>query len=155
MNRYLIALLIASAASPVCGGAAHSQPNQTIPVERSRIPALLVIVDTLSTINPRYRILRTSGDPVSDAILLPRNADPEMVTEAILALQMIRQRAPGVGTAPAELRMRTVSEAHPMRRVLPWAGRIIGDLRRAPYGDMAPLGRVRSIQIWLPSPRHD
>lgn len=153
MIRYRTVLVLACAAC-LASVPGHTQAPQLGPGTGARIPALLVLVDTLSHEAPRYRIvrLRIEGDNPSDAILLPHDADPQLITEAIQGLQLIREHAPETGDAPAVLRVRAESRPIGGGRVLPWAARVLGDLRRAATRHVPGLGNIRMIRIWLPRP---
>lgn len=154
MRRYLTTLVFAFAACLSWDVPGHAQAAQPRSAAGARVPALLVLVDTLSQEAPGYRILRfpVDGDVPSDVILLPRSADPELITDAIQALQMIRSHVQNRVDAPAMLRVRVDGRRVGRGRVLPWAGRVLGDLRSAAPRDLAGLGNVRAIRIWLPAP---
>jgi hypothetical protein len=143
MARLLKACLVATCAA-VFARPATSEAQVPEREPGMRVPALVAVVDTLPPNTPRFRIMR--GEQ-RDVILLPTDADAQLLTLAIEALRTIRSQSP---PGPMLLRMRSTGDGGPRRRVLPWASRVLGDLRHASEQQVQGVGMVRAVEIWLP-----
>lgn len=129
-------------------GRASAQADQSSPRAESRAPVLLALVDTLPDTVPRFRIIRLPGESAREAVLLPSDATPELLTQALDALRMIwvhdKRSQPG-----EMLRLNGGKAETRPRRTLPWAGRVLHDLREAHRRQVPGVGSVRAVQIWL------
>lgn len=116
----------------------------------ARVPVLLAFVDSLPDTGPRFRIVRLAGESVRDVILLPPDANPDLLTEALETLRMVWTRYGGGGAADGALfrRVPSTSQLRP-RRVLPWSDRVLHDLRESRPRQVPGVGHVRTVQIWL------
>lgn len=147
MNRILRPWVAAAGMAVL---ACHVPSDAQVPARTlgPRVPALVAFVDTLPQDVPRFRILR---DGVRDVILLPPDADAELLTLAVEALGLARSQSP---TGQLLLRVGGAEAAgaagNAARRVLPWAGRVLADARNAREQHVPGVGRVRAVQIWLP-----
>jgi hypothetical protein len=122
-------------------GAAHGAP---------RIPVLLAVVDTLQDTKSRFRIVRLAGESARHVVLLPENATPELLTEAVETLRLVWTRAGGSSDAPTGMYRRAPGQTETRSpRVLSWGERVINDLRHAPERHVPGVGHVRAVQIWL------
>jgi hypothetical protein len=154
LRRTLSLVLIASALGCALGVApAYSQgPERQLPSPRARVPVTVALVDRLPAPDAPFVILRRTRATPADVILLPRDADATVLTDAVRALLLARRNAGGdVAAAPAVLRARFRSSGGNGRPLLPWAPRVLNDLRRAPVSELVGVGQVRSVQIWLPA----
>lgn len=154
LRRTLSLVLIASVLAGVPGVApAHSQPPERQPPRTpTRVPVTVALVDRLPAPDAPFVILRRTNATPADVILLPRDADASVLTDAVRALLLARRNAGGdVAAAPAVLRARFRSSGGNGRPLLPWAPRVLNDLRRANVRELAGVGPVKAVQIWLPA----
>jgi hypothetical protein len=144
--RLLICLL--SFGGVLLSDTASSQVDRSSPRAQSRAPVLLAVVDTLPDTVPRFRIIRLPGESAREAVLLPSDAGPELLTQAVEALR--RVWAHDRGLQPGEmLRLNGGKAETHKRRTFPWAGRVLQDLREAHPRRIPGVGYVRAVQIWL------
>jgi hypothetical protein len=143
MNK-LILLLIALAT--VTAGRVGAQTADASP--RARVPVWVAIAQDLQE-TEGYRILRFAGNGAGDVILLQPNADAVTFTRAVDALMAIRTRAGDTPQADAAMRVRT--SQHRPRGPLPWANRVLRDLRVAELRQVPRVGMRRAVRIWLPA----
>ena len=120
----------------------------------TRVPVTVALVDTLAGDAP-FRILRRATVAPYDVILLRANADSAALSAAVQDLISIRQVQGDTARAAAGVvRVRRPSATPGQRmRMLPWARRVIDDLRRAERQAVAGVGSVPAVQIWLPPQR--
>lgn len=144
MPRLLTHLL--AIGSMLFSATAGAQPERNVPGDGSRAPVLIAVVDTL----PDFRIIRLPGESVRQAVLLPSSATPEMLTEALETLRVVWARDDDRMNAPGMM-MRRVTRTAALRTriVLPWAERVLHDLRDAHRRRVPGVGDVRAVQIWL------
>lgn len=86
------------------------------------------------------------------------HTSPVLLTEALKTLRLVwaqgNSRADAAGEHALFRRSPATAAARP-RRVLPWAARVLDDLREAPPRHVPGVGRVKAVQIWLaPMPAH-
>lgn len=130
------------------GEAARAQPLEG--GAPSRIPVLLVALDTLPTTEPRFRIVRLGDNSARYMILLPDDAAPEVLSEAVEALRIVWATGPHPDAPHAMLRVAPSQPARSRpRRMLPWGDRVLRDLREARARHVPDVGHVRAVQIWL------
>ena len=113
----------------------------------ARVPVTIALVEQLPYPDAPFIILRQSAG--SDYILLPADADAALLTDAVNALLLARQRGGDRATADALLRLRAPERAR-RARPLPWGDRVLVDLRRAPRRAVPTVGEAPTVQIWLP-----
>jgi hypothetical protein len=123
-----------------------AQPARAPARTPSRVPVTVAVVERLPYPEAPFIILRQSG---SDYVLLPLEADAALLTDAVNALLLARRQGGDQPTANAILRVRA-PEGGRARRPLPWAARVLADLRRAPLLSVPGVGEVPAVQIWLP-----
>lgn len=140
-STWLLALLV------VVAGELSAQATPRSPHTPSRVPATVALVEQLPYPDAPFIILRQSAG--SDYILLPANADAALLTDAVNALLLARQRGGDRATADAVLRAR-VPERVRGARPLPWVARVLADLRNAPRRSVPSVGQAPAVQIWLP-----
>lgn len=118
----------------------------------SRVPVTVALVEHLPAADGPYAILRRPDVAPNDVILLPRSAaNPRLLSDAVQALLLARRQGGDVPSAHGRMRVRLGQDAEGRERaVLPWAPRVIQDLRRAAPVDVAGVGTVPAVQIWLP-----
>lgn len=118
----------------------------------SRRPVLVTVVDTVGDAAPGYRIVRLAGELSQDVILLPEDASPELLTEAVEALRVVWQRAGERVDASATVRVVPTEPGGTVgrRRAVPWGEKVLQDLRTARERHVPGVGRVRALRIWLP-----
>lgn len=145
MRNLLIGLLALGWALP--GRQASAQAHQS----PARVPVLLASVDSLTDTAPRFRLVRLAGESVRDVVLLPPDANPDLLAEALETLRMVWARGGAAGTPDAGVMFRRVpgtTQPRP-RRVPPWSDRVLHDLREARPRQVPGIGHVRTVQIWL------
>lgn len=113
----------------------------------TRVPVMVALVQQLPYPDAPFIILRQSAG--SDYILLPGDADAALLTDAVNALLLARQRGGDRATADAVLRLRAPERVRGARP-LPWVDRVLADLRRAPRRAVPRVGQAPAVQIWLP-----
>jgi hypothetical protein len=117
----------------------------------ARVPVLLAVVDSLPDTGLRFRIVQMVGESVRDVVLLPPDANPDLLAEALETLRMVWTRGGDPGTAGGGVMFRRAesrTEPRP-RRVPPWSDRVLHDLREARPRQIPGVGHVRAVQIWL------
>jgi len=120
----------------------------------TRVPVMLALVDTLTGDAP-FRILRRADVTPHDVILFRAGADWATLSAAVQDLLSIR-RVQGDTTRSGAGAMRVRQPGRTAARevrMLPWARRVMEDLRRADSRVIAGVGTVPSVQIWLPPQR--
>lgn len=132
---------------------AAAQQSET-PRRPTRVPVTLALVDSVPQGNPPFRILRRADVEPHDVILLRADADSVTLSAAVADLLLIRAQQGDTTRAEAMVRVRR-RDAEPDRpvRMLPWGRRVMDDLRRAAPKELAGVGTVPAVQIWLPPQR--
>jgi hypothetical protein len=122
-----------------------------------RVPVLLAVVDSLPGTGSGFRIVQLAGESARNVVLLSPNASPDALTEAVETLRAVLALRGGGGSAgggSAMYRAAPGTTDSRSRRVLPWAERVLRDLRMAHPRHVPDVGHVRAVQIWLaPHPR--
>lgn len=113
----------------------------------SRVPVTVALVERLPYPGAPFVILRQAAG--GDYILLPEDADAALLTDAVNALLLARQRGGDRVTADAVLRVRAPERVRGTRP-LPWVARVLTDLRTAPRSAVPSVGLAPAVQIWLP-----
>jgi hypothetical protein len=142
-----ILLLILVALTPAAVAAEHCIAQQAEGT-RPRVPAWVAIDPELKGTETRFRLARFAGSTPRDVILLQPDADATTLTQAVEALLAARRAGGDTPSSDALLRVR---QPHHGARVLPWAGRVLYDVRAAATRQIPGVGRVRAVQIWLPA----
>jgi hypothetical protein len=146
LPRLLICVL--SLGGVLLSGAASAQADRSSPGAQSRAPVLLALVDSLPDTVPRFRLIRLPGESTREAVLLPSDATPELLTQALETLRMVWVH--DEGSQPGEmLRLKGGTAETHRRRAFPWAGRVLHDLHEAQPRQIPGVGSVRAVQIWL------
>jgi len=97
----------------------------------SRVPAAVVLVDSLPQQGAPFVIVRRVGVTPSDAISLGNGATAEHLSDAVRALMMARQASGDFPATASTMRVRPRQGGAQNRPVLPWAPRVIADVSRA------------------------
>lgn len=142
-----IALL---AASPLAAQQTKQQGRS------ARVPATIVLADSFPYPGTNAVIIRRRGDATDRArpdiiVLRGSTATTQELSDAIVNLLSVRGGLGDTASSSRILRVHPhpgVSEAKP-KAVLPWAQRVLADLRIAPERQIAGVGRVRAVDIWL------
>lgn len=114
---------------------------------RTRVPVLVAISPELQGTAMPFRLARFGGNSPRDVILLAPGADATVLTQAVEALMIVRRHIGDNAGAGATFRARQPQ----LPRVLPWAARVMQDVRSAAQRDIPGVGRLRAVQIWLPA----
>jgi hypothetical protein len=115
---------------------------------------VLALADSLTSDAP-FRILRRADVTPHDVILFRADADSATLSAAVHDLLAIRRvQGDTTRSGTGAMRVRQPGRAAPRTvRMLPWARRVMDDLRRADRQVIAGVGTVPSVQIWLPPQR--
>jgi hypothetical protein len=119
---------------------------------RARTSVLIVLVDELPHGSEAFEILRRAEIVPHDVILLRSDAGAAELTAAVRTLMAARQQGGDDPERSVVLRKRR-SAASPPGRSLPWAPRVLNDLRQARAIDVRGVGMRPAVEIWLPSRR--
>ncbi len=141
----LIAAGLTLSASPGAG----QVPN--LPSRPTRVPVTVVTVERLPVPGAPFVVLRRADASPRDVIVLPAGADAKLLSEAVQALLVARQAGGDTAAATATLRVRPQRGRTSQRPVLPWAQRVLNDLRRADARPVEGVGSVRAVEIWVPA----
>lgn len=121
--------------------------------KRPRVPVTVVLVDRTPGVGASSVVLRRVHTAPHDVILLHADsASAQQLSNAVLDLLTIR--SVGGDTASKDVVVRVTSKSLPaggVRKQLPWAQRVINDLRNADRRAVTGVGEVQAVQIWLPS----
>jgi hypothetical protein len=128
---------------------AQDGARRTIP----RIPMTVALVAQLPRAGEPFAVLRRMDAAPHDVILIPESATAELLSDAIQTLVVARQASGDLPGFTGYVRTKPHGQQATHRRTLPWAGRVLGDVRKAEPAELTGIGRVRSVQIWLP-PQH-
>lgn len=143
MRNLIRSLLLAFAVALV--PSAFCAAQQAHPAARARVPALVAISPDLQRAETPFRLARFGGNSPRDVILLAPDADASVLTQAVEALMIVRRQS--AASTSATFR---VQQTRPPR-VLPWAARVLQDVRGAAPQEIPGVGRLRAVQIWLPA----
>ena len=123
---------------------------QTVPRAGSRVPATIVLSDDRAAAS-RFVVQRSPGAARHDVIILASDASEDEFADAVRTLLTVRQKEGDVPALKQTLRMRPKQASTARRPAYPWAARVLADLRRSNRVEIDGIGRVRAVQIWLPS----
>jgi hypothetical protein len=150
----VVRFLVLACGALLVGTAASAQADHSAV---ARAPVLVALVESLPGPEPRFRIIRIAGEPVQHAILLPADASPGLLSSAVEALRLVWAHTPdqSADSPGASYRLRSgTTDSAARRGTLPWAERVIADLRAEPERNVPGVGRARAVRIWLvPLPR--
>jgi hypothetical protein len=123
---------------------------------RMRVPVTVALVERLQDYGDGPAvILRRSDVAPRDVILLRAEAaNAQQLSRVVFDLLAIRRQVGDTASITGAVRVRPQKGA-PARtpRELPWAQRVVDDVRRAELQNIPGVGMVRAVQIWLP-PQH-
>jgi hypothetical protein len=125
--------------------------GQTAPGAPRRVPVTVASVERLPVTGAPFAVIRRTNASPRDVILLPAGADAKLLSEAVQALLVARQAGGDTAVTPATLRVRPQRGRTSQRPVLPWAQRVLNDLRRAEARPVEGIGVVPAVEIWLPA----
>lgn len=125
------------------------QVGAQVSTQRSaaRFAATVVLVDSLPVPNARFLVQRRPNLQPADVILVQTDANPAEVSDAVRALLTARQASGDFPTTSATIRVRPQQA----RGAFPWSPQVLADLRRSARRNIAGVGSVRAVEIWLPS----
>lgn len=120
----------------------------------TRVPVLVAITNTPNLSQQPFMVLRRAGGAAGDVIVLREGtASAAQLSQAVYMLLASRRTegdtAQTVKAFGGEVR---TAEGQPARE-LPWAQRVIDDVRNAQPRAVPGVGRARAVQIWLPAQR--
>jgi hypothetical protein len=127
---------------------AAQQPGTERP---RRVPATVVLVDSLTQSSAPFLLVRRADATPTDLILVNSGIDPAQLSDAIRGLLTARQSGGDFPRVAATLRVRSRQPTGAgARPPFPWAARVLNDLRRADPREVQGVGRARAVEIWLP-----
>ncbi|HEX8320050.1 hypothetical protein [Longimicrobium sp.] len=147
MRSLIRALLLAVAVAVVPQSFCMAQ--QAHGTAQARVPALVAISPELQGAETPFRLERFGGRSPQDVILLAPDADAATLTQAVEALMAVRRATGDAASGSATFRVQQAQRP----RVLPWAARVLQDVRGAAPRAIPGIGRLRAVQIWLPAQR--
>ncbi|MEW5929860.1 MAG: hypothetical protein AB1941_20600 [Gemmatimonadota bacterium] len=115
----------------------------------ARVPVTVALAEGSTLGDAPFRVLRRADTSPHDVILLAPDADAAALSEAVGQLLTIRRVQGNVPAVTGAMRVRRPGSGRGPR-MLPWAPRVLQDLRRADTRPLAGVGTVRSVQVWLP-----
>lgn len=125
--------------------------SQQVPTRPTRVPVTLAMVDSTLLREGHYRILRRADQSPHDVILLRHDADVAVLSGAVESLLLIRAQSGDTAKVSGTTRIRrSVGGPERQSRTLPWAGRVLTDLRRAQPRALAGVGIASTVEVWLP-----
>lgn len=117
----------------------------------ARVAVTVALSEAISDSVPPYTILRIPGSARPDVIVLRHDADEHSLSEAVRTLLLTRRQTGDVPASAGRFRMRRSEGGHEGRpSVLPWAARVLRDLRESPIRPVDGVGAVKAVEIWLP-----
>lgn len=120
----------------------------------TRVPVTLALVDDISGGATPFLIVRRVDVAPYDVILLQSSASQDALSEAIGDLLTLRSIAGDTAATGGMVRIRRPQQPTGRSpRPLPWAGRVMNDLRQAQPRHIAGVGMVPAIEVWLPPQR--
>jgi hypothetical protein len=131
--------------------AGRGNGQQNAPRGHPRVPVVVVMLDSALAASPGYRIVRRHGGGPDDVIELAPTADAATFSDAVRRLMLVRRTTGDTASTGGEVRVRGGATPAGGGAALPWADRVLGDLRAADRRQVAGLGRVRTVRIWLPA----
>ena len=142
-------LLSAALLFGVCGSlSAQLEGSRT---RAQRVPVTVVLVDRLPQSGSPFLVQRRPDLRPNDVILLPSDATAAALSDAVRTLLTARQVSGDSPTARVTMRMRPHRQgARVAAREFPWVHRVLADLRHSGRRDVAGVGKVRAVEIWLP-----
>jgi hypothetical protein len=147
LSRILAVLATALTIFPAPGAAQAPRA----PGAPTRVPVTIAVVERLPVPDAPFVVLRRTNVTPRDVILLPAGADAALLSEAVQMLLIARQAGGDTAAAAATLRVRPQrGRTASQRPVLPWAQRVLADLRRAAARPVEGVGQVPAVEIWLP-----
>ncbi|MDQ3605446.1 MAG: hypothetical protein M3418_04560 [Gemmatimonadota bacterium] len=153
MFRRISILLITALVGQIGMGPLFAQQQTGSSRAPTRVPVTIALVDQLPQADAPFMVQRRPDVAPHDVILLRSTADAKQLSEAIHALLVIRQAGGDTATSRATMRMRPQQPQQGARPEFPWVPRVMADLRRAEPKQIAGVGTVRAVEIWLP-PQH-
>ena len=119
---------------------------------RPRVSVTVVLMNTLPG-EASFQLLRRADRVPHDVILLSAAADSAELSTAVIQLISLRKVQGDTAAASGMMRLRQPQATQSHHNVLPWAGRVVTDLRRAPMRNVNGIGNVRNLEIYLPAQR--
>lgn len=115
-----------------------------------RVPVTVAIVEEFVLADAPFVIHRSPGRAQQDVILLRADADEHTFSEAIRALLLSRRHGGDAPTTQSLLRTQRPPNGYGTLATLPWASRVLTDLRVANPTHLEGIGTVKAVEIWLP-----
>ena len=116
----------------------------------TRVPVTVALIDELPAAQAPFALLRRTAAEGGDVIVIPSDADANLLSEAVRALLTVRRHQ---GDHAAQGGMMRVTGRTSRPPALPWASRVLGDVRRTSPAPVPGVGTARSVVIWLPPQR--
>jgi hypothetical protein len=118
----------------------------------ARVPVAVVIAD--SAMSVPYRVVRRADADPRDVIVLSSDADSTALPDAVGELLVLRGvQGDTLPSGRGTMRVRVPSAPGRHWRPLPWAARVVRDVRAATPAVVEGIGTLRTVRIWLPPRR--
>jgi len=130
--------------------AAAAQDGQRVQAGR-RVAAWVALAGEPIPGGEPFVVLRGVGPGRDDVLLLRTDTDASQLSNAVRTLLTARSVAGDTAARPGTFRMRRQQARTAAPADLPWADRVVRDVRGAPIRDLPGVGRVRAVRIWLPA----
>jgi hypothetical protein len=155
MIQRLVSVLAAVALTivPLSSRSLGAQQGSRTP---TRVPVTVALVERTENYggDPVVLLRRTDLSPRDVILLREDTATGKQLSEAVLDLLNIRGQMGDTASMTAAVRVRPHTGAPGRaRRELPWAQRVVNDVRKAELQTIPGVGTVRAVQIWLPPQR--
>ena len=134
-------------------GLGVAQPVAT--ASRTRVPVTVVLSKEPLGPDIPFLIRRQAGAKPRDVIVMSPESNPGQLSDAIRTLMQVRQLSGDLPATNATMRMRPQQHNNVTSMSLPWTPRVLNDLKGAKFKTVTGVGRVRSVDIWLPRQQLD
>jgi hypothetical protein len=117
---------------------------------RSRVAALVFVTDSFPYPGNVAILRRRAASPQDVIVIRSQEASAFDLSEAVRTLLQLRGVSGDSASIDGTFRSRALNTTT-THSVLPWAERVLGDLRTQKPHNVAHVGFGRSVKIWLPA----
>ena len=145
-NRKLMAMCVGLSVLTV----SHLSGGQERGASSAKRVPVWVVLSAPSSQEASFVIKRNPSGTVGDYIILSDLASAIDLSKAVQALLQVRRLDGDSAVIPRTLRLRSTQASGRTFPRIPWAARVLTDLRSAEPSAVPPIGFGRAIRIWLP-----
>jgi hypothetical protein len=131
-----------------CAGLGLAQ--QAVTPARTRVPVTVVLSKEPLGPDIPFLIKRQAGAKPRDVIVMSPGSNPGQLSDAIRTLMEVRELSGDLPATNATMRMRPQQHHKTQLTSLPWTPRVLNDLKGAKFKTVVGVGKVRTVDIWLP-----